>query len=377
MSIKLEEKISRAVRVGKLYNLDHFQQAWENPSLRRLMGNELLYPPSPRVFQAVRKALPTMHFYPEDPGTAEKLRNAIAEYLGINGGADWITLGNGSMEIIDMLPRTFLDAGDEALLPCPEYSPYSRRPLLYGGVIVDVLPSGEDFSYSLKDFTNRITTKTKMVFLSRPNAPVGNMVSIELLEALLDTDLIVVVDEAYAEFSRQSVCGLLNDHNNLVVSRTFSKAMGLGGIRLGAAAAQPELIEYIEHIRVPLNVSQLTQVAAMAALEDADHIRRNTETVIQTRDRFYELVDRIPGLKAYLSEGNFVLINCEESGIKAETFKKRLLDEGYLVRNLSGGRGLKGDYFFRVTIGRPEDMNEVLRIIEDKTGKVEKQNRRK
>ncbi len=363
MPVNLEEKISLAVKAGKLYNLDHFHRAWKNPSLKRLMGNELLYPPSPKVIKAVQRAAAQLQYYPEDPGTAAELKDAIAEYLGIEGGKEWITLGNGSMEIIDMLPRTFLNPGDEVLLPSPEYSPYSRRPLLYGGVIVDVVPSGGEFTYSLEDFTSRINSRTKMVILSRPNAPVGNMVPIDLIESLLCEDLILVVDEAYAEFSGQSICPMLKDHNNLIISRTFSKAMGLGGIRLGVAVAQPKIIEFIEHIRVPLNVSQLTQVAAMAALKDPGYIQGNVKKVTQSRDYFYEKVKEVPGIKAYQSHGNFVLINCLETGIVAEIFRKNLMEKGYLVRNLSGNRGLDGEYFFRVTIGKQEDMESVLEII--------------
>ena len=363
MPVNLEEKISLAVKAGKLYNLEHFHRAWNNPSLKRLMGNELLYPPSPKVIEAVRQAAEKLQYYPEDSGTAADLKHAVAEYLGVNGGADWITLANGSMEIIDMLPTTFLDQGDEVLLPSPEYSPYSRRPLLYGGIVVDVIPGGKDFTYSLEDFTSRITPRSKMVILSRPNAPVGNMVPVELIESLLREDLVVVVDEAYGEFSGQSICHMLKDYNNLVISRTFSKAMGLGGIRLGVAAAQPKVIEYIERIRVPLNVGQLTQVAAMAALQDSAYIKNNVDKVIRTRDFFYEKVMEIEGIKAYRSFGNFVLINCEKTGIKAESFKENLLEKGFLVRNLSGGRGLGGEFFFRVTIGTQEDMEAVLGII--------------
>jgi len=368
MSVNLNEMVSAAVRAGNIYNLNHFHQAWEDPSLRRLMGNELLYPPSPHVIEAVRDILPFMNYYPEDAGTNERLRTALSEYVGLPGKADWVTLGNGSMEIIDMVPRAFLDAGDEVLLPCPDYSPYTRRPLLYGGKVVDVVPSGQDFQYDLKDFTSHITARTKMAIITRPNAPVGNMVSKELIEGLLATGIVVVVDEAYAEFSSQTLCGMLPQHNNLIVSRTFSKAMGLGGIRLGFLLAQPEMIGIIERIRVPLNVSLLTQVAALAALEDAEWIRKNTDKVIETRDRFFENVDRIPGIKAYPSEGNFVLINCEGTGKKAAQFERYLFEHGFLVRSFSNSRGLPGEYFFRITVGTEEDMIAVNALISEFAG---------
>ena len=167
--MNLSDKVSQAVQNSKLYNLNHFHEAWENPDVRRLMGNELLYPPSPHVIEAVKAIIPFVNYYPEDAPTNKKLLNALAGYVGIDGGSDWITLGNGSMEIIDMVPHAFINPGDEILLPAPEYSPYSRRPLIYGAKIVDVIPDS-NYVYSLEDFTSKITAKTKMVIMSRPNA---------------------------------------------------------------------------------------------------------------------------------------------------------------------------------------------------------------
>jgi histidinol-phosphate aminotransferase len=361
----ITKKISSAVKAGKLYNLDHFHRAWEDQSLRRLMGNELLFPPSPNVIEAVSQILPQMNYYPEDPATNRRLLQALADYAGVAGGADWVTLGNGSMEIIDMLPRTFLDPGDEVLLPCPDYSPYARRPLLYGGVVVDVIPD-ENFHYTLEDFTSKLTNKTKMIILSRPNAPAGNLLPRTILESLLELDVIVVVDEAYAEFSGENVVDLLSRYNNLIISRTFSKAMGLGGIRLGFVLANPELISFIEHIRVPLNVSLLTQVAAMAALDDTAYIQSNVNKVIQAREYFSQHLMQIPGIQVFPSFGNSVLINSEASGVTAQSLDAHLLQAGFLTRNLSGGRGIPGEYFLRITIGTQDDMRVVANLIRER-----------
>jgi len=358
----VSKMISKAVKAGTLYNLSHFHQAWNNVSLRRLMGNELLFPPSPAVINAVEKVLPKMNYYPEDPATNRQLLQALAEYAGVAGGADWVTLGNGSMEIIDMLPRAFLNEGDEVLLPCPDYTPYTRRPPLYGGVIVDVIPD-KKFCYTLEDFTSRLTNKTKMIILSRPNAPAGNLLPRGVLRQLLDLEVIVVVDEAYAEFSRQTVVDLLPQFNNLIVSRTFSKAMGLGGIRLGFILTNPEIISFIERIRVPLNISLLTQVAALAAVSDAQYIEGNIQRVIDAREFLQKKLKQITGIHVYPSQGNFVLINTEQCKISADEIQEKLLEENYLTRNVSGGRGLAGEHFLRITIGTMEDMAAIARHI--------------
>jgi len=362
----LEQKVSKAVKRGRIYNMEHFHQAWQNPNLRRLMGNELLFPPSPKVVEALQAMLTNANYYPEDASTNRSLRAKLADYVGIEGGPDWITLGNGSMEIIDMLPMTFIDEDDEILLPTPDYSPYTRRPLLFGAKVIDVLPD-EEFNYTAESFTRLVTPRTKMIILSRPNAPVGNMVRLEVVEALCDTGCVVVVDEAYAEFSGQSLCGMVSNHSNLIVSRTFSKALGLGGIRLGFIVAQPPVIEAVNRIRMPLNVSLFSLVAASAAMDDREYIRANVLKVVENREYFYTQISDLPGLKVYRSYGNSILINCSGTGRPADVYIQRLLEAGYLVRSQSNARGLPGDGYFRVTIGTREDMEGVARVIRDFT----------
>jgi histidinol-phosphate aminotransferase len=363
--MKLGEKVSQAVKNSKIYNLGHFHEAWENPQLKRLMGNELLYPPSPHVVEAVQSMIPFINFYPEDAPTNKRLLNALADYVGIDGGDEWITLGNGSMEIIDMLPHAFINPGDELLLPAPDYSPYSRRPLIFGAKIIDIIPD-VNYEYTLENFTSKITDKTKMIIMSRPNAPFGNLIDKAIIEKLLsETECIVVVDEAYTEFAEENVCDLIPKYENLIISRTFSKAMGLGGIRLGFIVAHPEVIGYVNRVRVPENISVLTQAAALAALEDAAYIRKNTQLVIESRDWFQDEVAKIPEIKVYPSKGNSVLLNVDETGKTAAEFVKHILDNGYIVRNLSGGRNMPGEGFFRVTVGTQDDMENVARLIKE------------
>ena len=362
--MNINDKISQAVRNSKNYNLNHFHEAWANPGLRRLMGNELLYPPSPRVIEAVQAMVQYVNYYPEDAQTNKKLLEALAEYVGIEGGADWITLGNGSMEIIDMLPHTFINPGDELLLPAPDYSPYSRRPQIFGAKVIDVIPD-ENYNYKLEDFTEKMTPKTKMVIISRPNAPIGNLIDRNIIEELCKLDVIVVVDEAYAEFSKESVCDMLPKFENLIISRTFSKAMGMGGIRLGFIVAHPEIIEYVNRIRVPENISVLTQAAAMAALEDVEYIKKNTQLVIESREWFQDEVEKIPGFKVFRSKGNAVLLNSDGTGKSAEEFVAYILANGYIVRNLCGGRNMNSQGFFRVTVGTQGDMENVARLIKE------------
>lgn len=357
--------VSKSAKVGEIYNLGHFRVGWQNQNLRRLMGNEMVYPPSPKVVEAVKKIADKLNYYPEDILTDIELREKLAEYSGLPNRPDWITCGNGSMEIIDMMFETFLDEGDEILISTPDYSPYARRTALYGAKVVDVLPVDEDFNYTVEAFTSKITPRTKMILLSRPNNPDGHLVSRDLIIGLLKTNLIVWVDEAYVEFATDRVEDLLDQYENLIISHTFSKAMGLAGIRLGWIIANPTIIQFVNQIRTPVNIGLITHVAAIAAIDDADYIRENVKRVIADREFLAAEIAKIPGLRPIPSESNFVMIDSLESGIKGSEFYKHLLDNGFITRSFVNGRGLPGDRYFRITIGTHEDTLKVLDLIKE------------
>ncbi|HEX2980450.1 MAG TPA: histidinol-phosphate transaminase [Anaerolineaceae bacterium] len=356
----IKKFVSKSAKVGEVYNLSHFRLGWQNPSYRRLMGNELVYPPSPKVVEAVKAIAGSLNYYPEDALTDQELRAKLAEYSGFPGKADWITCGNGSSEVIDMLYETFLDEGDEILIATPDYSPYARRVPLYGAKVVDVLPEDEDFNYTVEAFTSKITPRTKMVLISRPNNPDGHFVPRDLIKGLLDTGLIIAVDEAYVEFASETVEDLLPQYENMIISHTFSKAMGLAGIRLGWIVAHPEVIEYVNRIRTPLNVGLITHVAAIAAIDDAEYIRANVRQVKADRDFLFHEIEKLPGLRPIPTDANFVMIDALESGIKGSEFYKHLLSKGFICRSFVNARGLPGDRYFRITIGTHEDTLAVL-----------------
>lgn len=358
----LYQKTSEAVKAGRVYNLGHLHKAWGDQRRRRLMANELVYSPSPKVLKAVKDFANKLNYYAEDASTNTALKAKLASYVGLKDGADWITLGNGSMEIIDMLLRTFVDDGDEVLLPTPEYSPYVYRSVLAGGCVVDVIPA-QDFSYTVESFIKLLTPRSKLIILSRPNNPTGYLIAREEIAALCATERIVWVDEAYAEFAEETVCDMLAEHPNLIVTRTFSKAIGLAGLRLGYIVANPEVISYVERVRVPCNVNLLAQIAADAALDDRAHININTRRIIQEREFLYKELAKLPGIKPFLSAGNFVLINCAATGKPASEYCARLFEAGYIVRKFAQARGLPGDEYFRVTIGSHDDMEGVLKEI--------------
>jgi len=190
------------------------------------------------------------------------------------------------------------------------------------------------------------------------------MISRDVIEALCSTNCIIVIDEAYVEFSEQHLCDLVKKYNNIIIMRTFSKAMGLAGIRVGFLVSNPEIISYINHIRVNSNVGLLPQTAALAALRDIDYIKQNIKYVIESREWFQNAIEKIQGIKVFPSKGNSVLMNVDGTGKTAEYYENELWTKGFIVRNLSGGRNLDGQGYLRVTVGTQKDMEQVAKIIE-------------
>ena len=354
---------SKSAKVGVLYPCNHFALGWKTEGLHRMMGNEMTVGPSPKVQEAVKSYADKLNWYPEDDLTDENLREHLADYIGMPGRADWITCGNGSMEIIDMVYESFVNEGDELIISTPDYTLYTNRALLYGGVVKGVYPKDLNFTYDAKDFTDLVTDKTKLIMISRPNNPDGHMVSRELVEACLKTDVLVVVDEAYFEFGEDPIEDLVDTYPNLIISHTCSKAMGLAGIRLGWILARPEVINVVNKVRQSCNVNLIAHVAAIAAIDDREYIQANVKRIIADRELFFNAMKEIPGMRPIPSSNNFVMVDTLESGIKASDIQKFLLDNHYLVRNWIDSRGLPGDRFFRVTIGTHEETTAVIDLI--------------
>ena len=264
-----------------------------------------------------------------------------------------------------MLYEAFINEGDEVIVSTPDYTLYTNRAKLYGAVVKGVMPKDLEFNYDLKDFTDQITDKTKLIYVSRPNNPDGHFVSRELIEGLLKTDVLVSVDEAYYEFGHDPIEDLVEKYPNLIISHTFSKAMGLAGIRLGWIVARPETILWVNNIRQSCNVNLVAHTAAIAAIDDRQYIEKNVARIKADRELFFNAMKDIKGFRPIPSQANFVMVDTEESGIKASELQKYLLDNGYLVRNWINSRGLPGDRFFRVTIGTHEETTAVIELIQN------------
>src|SRR3989304_4127769 len=235
----------------------------------KLDGNENPYGCSPKVYQALA-TYPYYHNYP-DPEQRE-LRKALEEYTGL--GRQHIVCGMGSDELIYLILRLCLEPGDEVINCPPTFGMYTFSTDVCGGKAVDV-PRTEDFSLNMAGIGRALTKKTKVIFVASPNNPTGNTASENEIMELVDTGKIVVVDEAYFEFSNVTVANLVPSYPNLIVLRTFSKWAGLAGLRLGYGFFPIEIAGYLMKIKQPYNANAAAQVAVLASLAGIEDLRSN------------------------------------------------------------------------------------------------------
>jgi histidinol-phosphate aminotransferase len=318
-----------------------------DPSLVRLASNESAEPPSPRVAAALAEAYAHAHRY---PSLLPPLRRELAARLELDVGQ--VLIGAGSTELIDAMFRAFIRAGDEVVLPSPSWPVYLTRLTALEAAVVKV-PLRADasrFVYDIDALTQAITPETKLVVACTPNNPTGNALSLDELRALAEAAPMLLVDAAYAEFDPAvDPSVLVHELGHVVVTRTFSKAHSLAGLRVGYALGDPQVLDYIARFLVPgSSVGVAALAAASAALADDEYTREHVEHVIAERARVTAAL-RAHGLRAFDSSGNFVAV--DPAPATAEEAAGMIRDGGVLVRVL-------GD-LVRITIGSAEQ-NDLL-----------------
>jgi histidinol-phosphate aminotransferase len=321
----------------------------------RLSANESPLGPSPRVVEALRQEVPRAHLYP-DAGSTE-LREALGARLGVP--ADWLVVGNGADELLELLARAAYEAGDEVVIPQPSFEPYGTEAVLAGAVVVASPLRG--YETDLDDMLRRVTPRTKAVIVCTPHNPASTLVGRARLEAFLDAlgddPPLCIVDEAYRDFcddpDTPDGVDLIRRHPTVVSLRTFSKIAGLAGLRVGYAIARPECIAMFNRVRPPYNVNRLAQVAAVAALEDEGHLEKTRAVVLAERPRLRAALAQ-RGAPSPLSQANFLLANVGE---RSDAIRAGLADSGLLVRD-GAGVGFPGH--LRIAIGTPEQNDRLL-----------------
>jgi histidinol-phosphate aminotransferase len=316
----------------------------------RLNGNENPYGPSPGVEEALG-AFPNFNHYP-DP-EQRKLREVLADYL--EAPAERIVAGNGSDEMIDLLMRMFVGPGENIVIPSPTFGMYAFSVEICGGETVPV-ETDENFEIDVEAMRRAVTPKTKAFFFASPNNPTGNIATEAQVLGLLETGLLVVVDETYYEFCGHTVLPLLPEHPNLVVLRTFSKWAGLAGLRIGLGIMNPDLARAMMAMKPPYNVNLAAEVALLASLQDVPGLLGRVRSIVAERDREMGLLREIKGLKVWPSQANFILIQLPEG--KGKDIFEGLCDRGIFLRYFSTSR-LKDHV--RASVGLPHENDAVVR----------------
>lgn len=326
----------------------------------KLASNENPLGPSPKAMQAVTGALSRLHRYPD--GSGYYLRKRLSEKYALP--FDGIVLGNGSNEIIELAIRAFLVPGDEVIMPAPSFLVYKLAVQTMGGKAIHI--PLKRFAIDLEKTAGAVTPRTKMIFVNNPNNPTGTLVSKRDFDVFLDRippEIVVVLDEAYIEFARDP------DTPNgfdcigrqgpfVIVLRTFSKAYGLAGLRIGFGAMNPFLADYLHRVRQPFNTGTLAQIAALAALDDEDFLRKTQRVVWDGLQYLYREVERLR-LNYLPSEANFFLI--EVPG-PAKWFYEAMLRQGVIVRAMSS-YGMENH--IRINAGLPEENERFIRTLSD------------
>jgi histidinol-phosphate aminotransferase len=324
----------------------------------KLASNENPLGPSPKALAAIQNGLATLHRYPD--GAGHLLTRKIADANGIMPAN--VVIGNGSDEIIALLVRALIRPGDRVIVPQPSFLMYAIIASAAGAEVVAVPLKAR--AMDLDAMADRVNADTRLVFICNPNNPTGSVITQSAFEhfmARLPNDVIVVVDEAYIEFARNPdglKTGQPNDVNRpLVTLRTFSKAYGLAGLRVGYGIMPACLAEILNRVRPPFNVNTLAQVAAAAALDDHAFVQQTIDLVHRGLDDLYDAFDRL-GLAYFKTEANFLLIDV---GQPADIVFENMLRHGVIVRSM---RAYGFPTHIRINAGLEAENQRFLRALE-------------
>ena len=355
MSRPLAAFVRPGLTTATPYNASHHDFAWQHRELDRLMSNEFPLPPSPAVMQAAMEAMAVGNLYPY---SGEDLRTALADFAGVQ--PESVMLGNGSTEIIDVVTRTLVGPGDEAIIATPTYAFFETQTRLNGGSPVFV-PLTETWELDVPAIVASVTAKTKAIFLCSPNNPTGNGWTAAELRAVLAAGVPTVVDQAYIECGHaESFAPLVATNPNLIVARTMSKGFGLPTLRVGYAIADPWLIDVLHRVRIPFSLSLVSIWAGLAAVREPEVLEHNRRYLTDERRRLFAALQAMPGVRAFPSEGNFILVDISATGRLAPDVVAQTLGDRILIRAMTAHR-LSGSHV-RVTIGTTEQNDRFARV---------------
>ncbi len=323
----------------------------------KLASNENPLGCSPKAKAAIQHAIEDVGRYPDGNGFA--LKQQISQQFAVD--INQVTLGNGSNDILELVARTFVAAGDEVIYSQHAFAVYALATQAVGAVGVEV--PALNYGHDLNAMAQAVTAKTRVIFIANPNNPTGTWFEEDAFSQFMQqipARVLVVLDEAYVEYFPENFNSLkfLGQYSNLLISRTMSKAYGLASLRVGFGMASTEVTNLLNRVRQPFNVSSFALAAAVAALKDTDFIEQsralNLQGMVQLEQGFSKL-----GLNWIASRANFILVDIQRNG--AQVFDA-LLKQGVIVRPVGGGYGMPNH--IRVSIGLQEENSRFLYALE-------------
>lgn len=329
--------------------------------IAKLASNENPLGPSPKAIEAIQKEATGIHIYPD--GVAADLTAKLADKYGI--GQDQVMMGNGGEQILFLIAQTFINEGDEAIMANPSFALYDITVTLMGGKPV-VLPLTSDFKHDFKGFVNAVTDKTKLVYVCNPNNPTGNIMTKEEVYYLADhlpEHVVLVLDEAYFEYAIRNenyIDGLelLEKRPNTVILRTFSKVAGLAGLRVGYCMSSPEIITEMKKIKGVFNSNRIAQKAAIASLDDQEHIDKTVDLNYKTLDTMIKYFES-KNLSYVPSNTNFIFVNVGKDSRMVFT---ELMKRGVVIRP---GFLWGFDEYIRVSTGTEEQIDKFINALDE------------
>lgn len=341
--------------------IEEVQEEFGLETVIKLASNENPLGPSPLAVKAIREAMPSAHRY---PGVVEtNLRCKLAERIDPELDERNIIIGNGSCDILRMVCRAFLHGGGESILCTATFPMYIIYTQMFGGK--QVLVEARDYAYDLPAMEEKISDRTRLIFIANPNNPSGTVLTQQQVDDFMGRvpgHVVVVFDEAYEDYVEASHYAdtrkYIKEGRNVVITHTFSKIHGLAGLRVGFGVAKKEMIEYLQHARSPFHVGSVNLVGAAAALDDTEHIQRSKALNAEEKQHLYAEFDRLD-LRYVCTEGNFILLPELEHG--EEPMYEALLRRGVVVRP-AAGFGVPGA--IRVTVGTREENERLIWALE-------------
>ena len=359
MKLKVSANIASLVPYPPGKPIEELEREYGITGSIKLASNENALGPSPKATAAIAAALDKLHRYPD--GSCYYLAAKLAAKLGVSQAQ--LVFGNGSNEIIELLVSTFLSPGQEVITSHPTFLVYQKMVQAQGGVNT-VIPLRQ-MRHDLDAIAAAITGNTRLIFLDNPNNPTGTIFSVEEFDAFLakvPDEVIVVLDEAYLDFIRPDLQidarRYLDGTRAVVALRTFSKAYGLAGLRIGYGLMHEEIAGYIHRVRQPFNVNQLAQIGTLAALDDEEHYQKTLRMTWEGMQWLFAEVRKL-GCTPYDSHTNFFLIDV---GTDAKKVYEQMLTRGVIVRAMNA-YGYPN--FIRITVGLQAENERFVAALAD------------